>query len=76
MSAAERRLRAQARHDRTILRKSRLQAREDDLTPVRGPEAVALVERLTAESWSMAGLAMPSYTRDTIPWRFVPGRRT
>jgi hypothetical protein len=76
MSDADRRARAQARYSRAILRKTRLQRREGDLTPVKGPDAVALVEQLTAESWSLARLEVPSYTRETIPWRFVPGRRT
>jgi hypothetical protein len=76
MSDADRRLRAQARYSRAILRKGRLQGREDDLSPLSGPDAVALVQQLTAESWSLAGLPVPTYTRDRIPWRFVPGRRT
>jgi len=57
-----------------VLRKSRLQRSEADLTPISGEEAVALVRQLTAESWSLAGLETPNYTRDRIPWRFVPGR--
>jgi hypothetical protein len=51
-----------------------LQCSEADLAPISGPEAITLVRQLTAESWSLAGLAAPSYTRDRIPWRFVPGR--
>jgi hypothetical protein len=74
MTDTDRSARAQARQVRAVLRKSRSQRQEADLTPVSGPEAVALVLRLTAESWSLAGLEVPSYTRDRIPWRFVPGR--
>lgn len=74
MGDFDRSSRAQARHGRAILRKSRLQNLEEDLTPLSGPGAVSLVERLTTESWALAGFALPSYTRDRIPWRFVPGR--
>ena len=74
MSDADRSSRAQARRGRATLRKSLLQRLEDDLTPINGAEGVALVRRLTAEAWSLAGLEVPSYTRDRIPWRFVPGR--
>ena len=74
MSDSERSSRARARRGRAILRKSRLQRSEADLTPISGPEAIALVRQLTAESWSLAGLVAPNYTRDRIPWRFLPGR--
>ena len=74
MSDADRRSRAAARQSRATLRKRRLQHVEDDLSPISGGDAVALVQQLTAESWSLAGLELPSYTRDRIPWRFVPGR--
>ena len=75
MSAADRSSRARARQVRAILQKSRLQRAEADISPISGPDAVALVQRLTAESWALAGLEMPSYGRDRIPCRFVPGRR-
>lgn len=75
MSDVDRRRRAQARQSRAILRRGRLRRREDDLTPIGGTDAVALVQQLTAESWSLAGLEVPTYTRDRVPWRFVPGRR-
>jgi hypothetical protein len=74
MGDTERRARAGTRQGRAVLRKTRLQPTEADLTPVRGPAAVALVRQLTAESWSLAGLEPPSYTRERIPWRFVPRR--
>jgi hypothetical protein len=74
MSEAARRARADERQSRAILRKGRLQPREDDLTPIRGRDAIVLVQQLTAESWSLAGLEVPNYTRDSIPWRFVPRR--
>ncbi len=72
MDGADRRARAEARRARVILRKSRLQATEEDLTPVRGVEAVSLVHRLTREAWSLSGMPEPSYTRAETPWRFVP----
>ncbi len=74
MSETDRRTRAEARRGRTILRKSILRRAEADITPLSGPEAVSLVRTLTAESWSLAGFELPSYTRDRIPCRFVPGR--
>jgi hypothetical protein len=74
MSDADRSSRARTRRGRAILRKTRLQASETDLTPIDGWDAVALVTELTAESWSLAGLDLPTYTRDRIPFRFVPGR--
>ena len=74
MSDADRSSRARARQGRAILQKTRLQRSEADITPISGPDAVALVRQLTAESWSLAGLEAPNYTRDRIPWRFVPGR--
>ncbi len=74
LSGSDRTLRARARQGRAILNKARLQKVEADPTPIRGDEAVALVHRLTTESWSLAGLEAPTYTRDRIPWRFVAGR--
>jgi hypothetical protein len=58
-----------------ILRKARLQRVEADLSPVRGADAVSLVHRLTMESWSLSGRSLPTYRREEIPVRFVPGRR-
>lgn len=72
MSSSERRARAEARRARVVLRKSRLQATEADLSPVLGAEAVALACLLTHEAWSLAGLEEPSYTRPETPYRFVP----
>lgn len=72
MTGADRSSRARARQGRAILQKTRLHRSEADITPISGPEAVALVRQLTAESWSLAGLETPNYTRDRIPWRFVP----
>lgn len=56
-----------------MIRKTSLLAGEHDLSPVRGTEAVSLVTRLTAESWSLSGKEMPAYTRAEIPFRFSPG---
>ncbi len=72
MGEKDRRARAEARRRRLILRKSRLQATEEDLSPLHGVEAVALVYRLTRESWSLSGKEVPTYTRRDTPWRFVP----
>ena len=72
MADAESHARARTRRARVILRKSRLQATEEDLSPVYGAEAVSLVHRLTREAWSLSGKEKPRYTRREIPWRFVP----
>ncbi|MFW5877422.1 MAG: hypothetical protein ACOCXM_11855 [Myxococcota bacterium] len=74
-SDAERRRRAEDRRRRAVLRKSRLQATEQDLSPTRGADAISLVTELTLESWTAAGRPLPTYRRDQIPCRFVPGRR-
>lgn len=41
--------------------------------PVRlSPEqAVSLVHELTVTAWSLAGKALPTYTRSTIPMRVI-----
>lgn len=72
MDEADRRQRAEARRSRASLRRTRLKPREDDLSPIRGVEAISLVHRLTLESWALAGLDVPTYTRDQLPVRFVP----
>ena len=72
----DRRLRAESRRIRATLRKTVLQAREEDLSPVYGGEALSLVDRLTLESWSLSGREFPAYTRAHTPYRFVHGRPT
>ncbi len=42
---------------------------------MRGEAAISLVTRLTQESWSLAGLEIPTYSRASIPVRFVPRLR-
>ncbi len=72
MDDVGRRQRAEARRARAVLYKTSLSPHERDLTPIRGADAVSLVTRLTRESYSLAGLAEPTYTRAEIPCRFVP----
>jgi hypothetical protein len=72
----ERRARAAARRSRIILRKSSSEAGEPDPSPIRGEAAVSLVTRLSATSWSLARLPMPSYARAQIPCRFIARRST
>jgi hypothetical protein len=74
MGDSERRRRAELRRGRATLYKSRLTSSHEDPTPIFGAEAVALVQRLTAESWSLSGQAIPAYSRAQTPWRFVPRR--
>jgi len=71
MQDAGRRQRAEARGRRAVLLKTRLSPHERDLTPLSGAEAISLVTHLTRESYGLAGLAEPTYTRDQIPCRFV-----
>ena len=73
---AARRARAEARRGTATLRRGTLQRDEVDLDPVRGPQALTLVTRLTRESWALARRLEPSYTRRDLPWRFVRGRLT
>lgn len=64
--------RAKARGERMSLRKVRLGEQEADLDPVFGADAISLVSRLTRSSYSLAGRPTPTYTRATIPCKFVP----
>lgn len=72
MDDNERRRRAQIRRGRATLHKTRLEASHEDPNPIFGAEAVALVQRLTEESWALSGQLVPTYSRAEIPWRFVP----
>jgi hypothetical protein len=76
MADLDRGARAAARRHRATLKKAQLQPVEEDLSPLRGAEAVSLVQRLTLASWSLAGRHQPTYTRERIPIRFVAGRLT
>ncbi|MFC1706407.1 hypothetical protein ACFL59_06220 [Planctomycetota bacterium] len=76
MSEPERRRRAEERWRRMTVRRTHLGAAEPDLKTVRGTAAVSLVSQLTRESWSLGGLAIPSYSRSETAYRFVPGRPT
>jgi hypothetical protein len=67
-----RRERAEARRARAVLRRTHLASHETDLSPIRGPDAIALAVRLTRESYSMAGQTEPQYMREQTPYRFVP----
>jgi hypothetical protein len=69
---SDRRLRAEHRRRTAILNRVTLGGIEPDPLPVSGPDAVSLVERLTRESWTAAGLAFPEYFREQVPVAFVP----
>ena len=58
------------------LRKAHVGEPDVDLSPVFGAEALSLVYRLTRTSYSLAGHPQPTYTRATMPCRFVPRRAT
>jgi hypothetical protein len=70
MTEADRR--AQARREWMTLRKTRVGEPEVDFSPTFGAEAISLVHRLTLTSYGLAGLPRPTYTRGTIPCKFVP----
>ena len=76
MSDAERKVRAEKRRKSATLVRTTLNLQDRDPHPIRGPEAVSLVWRLTRESWSLGGLENPIYNRASIPHRFVRGRLT
>jgi hypothetical protein len=63
--------RAKARGDRMWLHKAHLGEQQADPEPVFGAEAISLVTRLTRSSYSLAGSPTPTYTRATIPCKFV-----
>lgn len=72
----DRRARADLRRQRATLRRASLQPVEHDLSPLRGAEAVSLVDRLTREAWAESGRPLPDYRRADVPVRFVPRART
>ena len=74
METTERQARAARRRESTVLNRTTLKRVESDLTPLSGLAAIALVQRLTLESWSAAGKVTPNYRREEIPIRFVPGQ--
>jgi hypothetical protein len=76
MDTTERMVRAARRRQTTLLHRTTLKRVESDLTPLSGLAAIALVERLTHESWTAARKPTPTYRREEIPVRFVPGRLT
>lgn len=57
------------------LRRTTVSDEGPDPQPLTGAAAVALVPVLTAEAWRLSGQSMPTYTRDELPVRFVPGGR-
>lgn len=71
-SDSDRRLRAENRRQTAILSRATLGGIEPDPVPISGAEAVSLVERLTRESWTVAGRSLPTYSREQIPVSFVP----
>jgi len=68
--------RADTRRRKAVLRKTRLQRVESDLSPLTGASAVSLVYTLTRESWTASRKPWPEYDRAHTPVRFVPGRHT
>ncbi len=72
-SSDERRRRAEERRAKMTVRRTSLEAGEEDLNPVFGEDAISLLTQLSRESFQMTGAAMPSYGRDAIPCVFVRG---
>ena len=75
-SERARRERAEARRKTAVLRRATLGDGERDLSPILGAEALTLVTHLTRESWALSGQSIPTYSRESTPYRFVPGRLT
>ena len=76
MNSYERSLRAEVRRGKAILRKTRLQSVEGELSYIDGVDAISLVGTLTRENWAASRQAWPNYDRSDIPIHFVPGRPT
>lgn len=71
---SDRRFRAERRRQTVILNRTKLGGIEADPVPVSGADAVSLVDRLTRESWTAAGLGFPQYSREQTPVSFSPRR--
>jgi hypothetical protein len=64
-----------ARSKRAVQRSATMQVRltqqhpgrEHDFSPVSGAPAVALAVELSRVAWTLAGNALPSYSRETMP---------
>jgi hypothetical protein len=74
-SSDERRRRAEERRANMTVRRTSLEAGEEDLSPVFGEDAISLLTRLSRESFQMTGADVPTYARDAIPCVFVRGQR-
>ncbi len=64
-----------AQRARTITIRKTTVGHEQDLSPIRGADAISLATQLSREAFSLAGHAVPAYAREHIPVRFVPRRR-
>lgn len=71
--SSERRQRAEERRAKMTVRRTSLEAGEEDLNPVFGEDAISLLTQLSRESFQMAGMDVPSYARNAIPCVFVRG---
>ena len=67
-----RRRRALERKARTIVRRTTLQAVDDDGAPICGAEALSLAATLSRAAWAMTGRPISSYRREDIPCVFIP----
>lgn len=65
--------RAIERRRRAIITRHALDDGGPDTVPVRGPDAISLVTRLTREAWSLSGRPWPDYDRASTSYRFRPG---
>lgn len=44
---------------------------EHDFSPISGAAAMSLAAKLSCSTWTLAGNAMPKYTRASIPVHFT-----
>ncbi len=72
MDGTDRKTRAARRRETIVLNRTTLKPIESDLTPPSALAAIALVARLTSESWATAHKPIPAYRREETPVRFVP----
>jgi hypothetical protein len=74
MNEAEEQRKRAAQRAAWPIRRVRLGEETDDLSEVTtATERIAMMWPLAVEAWSMAGLPIPDYTRETMPGRLLRG---
>ena len=68
-----RRERARKRAQRLTTTWTTLEAQSAPPSDLRGVEAIAELTRLSEEAWRLSGRPMPTYSREEMPVRWIPG---